>query len=167
MQSARLREVRYTWYGWGEKKYDPRSVYKDLLGRFLKFTFFFYQNNPSIRFVTATFVQRLDFSSEFHLLSRLAMKSAFILGALAGLAAAAPAPQLMDLDEIAAIEIPAVGPSSEVTVAQPDAFDAAAATRAAAASIETASTKVKRSEGDCAPQPSRRAQKIYLWRSNG
>lgn len=83
------------------------------------------------------------------------MKSTLILGALVGLAAAAPRPQLIDLEGVAAIEIPAVGPSSDVTVAQPDAFDAVAVIRAAAESIQTASAKIKRTEGDCAPQQSK------------
>ncbi|ERF69061.1 hypothetical protein EPUS_01017 [Endocarpon pusillum Z07020] len=81
------------------------------------------------------------------------MKSSLVLGALVGLAAAVPTPQLIDLDGVAATDIPPVGPSSDVMVAQPDTFDAAAASKEAAASVEAASTKVKRAEGDCAPQP--------------
>lgn len=82
------------------------------------------------------------------------MKSSLVFGALVGLAAAVPTPQLIDVEGVAAIEVPAVGPSSEVMVAEPDTFDAAAASKEAAASVEAASTKVKRAEGDCAPQPS-------------
>lgn len=83
------------------------------------------------------------------------MKSSLVLGALVGFAAAVPTPQQIDLDKVAAMDIPTVGPSSEVMVAQPDTFDAAAASKEAVASVQTASTKVKRAEGDCAPQPSK------------
>lgn len=82
------------------------------------------------------------------------MKSSLILSALVGLAAAVPTPQMTDLDGVAAVEVPSVGPSSEDIVPRPDTFDAAAASREAAESVQTASTKVKRAEGDCAPQPS-------------
>ncbi len=82
------------------------------------------------------------------------MKSSLVLGALVGLAVAVPTPQLIDLDGVAAMDVPEVGPSSEVMVPQPDTFDAAAASKEAAASVEVASTKVKRTEGDCATQPS-------------
>lgn len=86
------------------------------------------------------------------------MKSALVLGALAGLVVAAPAPQLIDLDGVASVVVPEAGPAPNANVAQPDAFDAVAATKAAVASVETASAKFKRTEGDCAPQPSRCAQ---------
>jgi hypothetical protein len=83
------------------------------------------------------------------------MKSTLILGGLAALAAAAPAPQGIDLDGVAAVMVPKAGPADNINVAQPDAFDAAAVTKSAAASIQTASAKVKRTSGDCAPQESR------------
>ena len=46
------------------------------------------------------------------------MKSAIIIGALASLAAAAPAPQLIDLDGVASIFVPEAGPSSGLSVAE-------------------------------------------------
>lgn len=91
-------------------------------------------------------------------LTIFSMKAAVILGALAVLAAAAPAPQLIDLDGVASIEVPPAGPSSDISVAQPDAFDAVAATKAAAASVQTASAKRKRTYGTCAPQQSTSTQ---------
>jgi hypothetical protein len=83
------------------------------------------------------------------------MRSIFLLGALAALAVAALAPQLIDLDAVAATEVPPAGPASDLMVAQADAFDAAAAAKDAAASVQTASEKVKRTGTTCARQPSK------------
>jgi hypothetical protein len=82
------------------------------------------------------------------------MKHTLILGVFAGLAAAAPAPQLIDLDGVASIVVPEAGPPDNLNVAQPDAYDAAAAKNAAIASVQTGSIKAKRTDGSCAPQES-------------
>jgi hypothetical protein len=94
------------------------------------------------------------------------MKSVLILGALAALSAAAPTPQEIDLDGVAAILVPNVGPPVNA-VSQPDAYDAAAATSSAAASITTVTAKVKRGVNDpCAPQPGTPSPNVNKTREN-
>lgn len=83
------------------------------------------------------------------------MRTAFLTSALVGLAAAAPRPQDINIDDVLGAPNVTTGPSP-TEVDQPISYDAQAAAASASAAVVadlSSSTKVKRTPGDCAPQP--------------